>query len=66
MHEQPLNHIEKDHHNRISKVLAYIRKNLSTEISLWIMDEMANFSPFHFQKLFTQYIGDSNPKQNLA
>jgi AraC family transcriptional regulator len=64
MHEQPLNHIEKDHHNRIRKVLAFIQENLSAEISLGKMAEMANFSPFHFQKLFTQYIGES-PKQYI-
>ncbi len=62
MHEQPLNHIEKDHHKRIRKVLAFIQENLSIDISLAKMAEVANFSPFHFQKLFTQYVGES-PKQ---
>jgi AraC family transcriptional regulator len=62
MHEQPANHIEKDHHNRVRKVLAYIQENLSVDISLAKMAEVANFSPYHFQKLFTQYVGES-PKQ---
>jgi AraC family transcriptional regulator len=62
MHEQPQNHIEKDHHNRIRKVLAFIQENLSVEMSLTSMAEIASFSPFHFQKLFTQYVGES-PKQ---
>jgi AraC family transcriptional regulator len=62
MHEQPANHIEKDHHNRIRKVLAFIQENLSVDIPLSKMAQIANFSPFHFQKLFTQYVGES-PKQ---
>jgi AraC family transcriptional regulator len=62
MHEQPANHIEKDHHFRIRKVLAYIQENLSVDVPLAKMAEIANFSPFHFQKLFTQYVGES-PKQ---
>jgi AraC family transcriptional regulator len=64
MHEQPANHIEKDHHIRIRKVLAYIQENLSVDIPLAKMAEIANFSPFHFQKLFTQYVGES-PKQYI-
>jgi len=62
MHEQPLNFKEKDHYSRIRKVLAFIQENLSVDISLTKMASVANFSPFHFQKLFTQYIGES-PKQ---
>jgi AraC family transcriptional regulator len=65
MHELPTNPIEKDHHNRIRKVLAFIQENLSVDISLAKMAEIANFSPFHFQKLFTQYIGESPKKYVL-
>jgi AraC family transcriptional regulator len=62
MHELPSNPIEKDHNNRIRKVLAFIQENLSIDIPLAKMAAIANFSPFHFQKLFTQYVGES-PKQ---
>jgi AraC family transcriptional regulator len=62
MHVQPSNLKEREHHNRIRKVLVFIQDNLSADISLNKMAEMANFSPFHFQKLFKQYVGES-PKQ---
>ena len=62
MHELPSNYKEKDHHIRIRKVLAYIQDNLNVDITLSKMAEVANFSPFHFQKLFVQYVGES-PKQ---
>jgi AraC family transcriptional regulator len=62
MHEQPSNFTEKDHYSRIRKVLAFIQENLSVDIPLAKMAEVASFSPFHFQKLFTQYVGES-PKQ---
>ena len=62
MHLPPENYKEKDYHDRIRKVLAFIEANIASDISLAKMAEIANFSPFHFQKLFTQFIGES-PKQ---
>ena len=62
MHIPPKNHKEKEYHYRMRKVLAYIEDNLASDISLTTMAGVANISPFHFQKLFTQFIGES-PKQ---
>jgi len=62
MHEPPENQKEKDYHLRIRKVLAYIQENLSGDLSLEKLSDIACFSTFHFQKIFTQYVGES-PKQ---
>jgi len=62
MHEHPANAKEKEHHLRIRKALSYIQDNLTCDLSLEKMADVANFSPFHFQKLFIKYVGES-PKQ---
>ena len=64
MHLPPENYKEKEYHHRIRKVLAYIQENLSIDISLIKMAEVANFSPFHFQRLFKQFVGET-PKQYI-
>jgi AraC family transcriptional regulator len=65
MHLPPQSYKEKEYHNRIRKVLAFIQENLASDIPLSRMAEVANFSPFHFQKLFTQQIGESPKKYVL-
>ena len=64
MHHPPGNQREKEYHSRIRKVLAYIQENLSGELSLEKLAEIAFFSPFHFQKLFSLYIGET-PKHYI-
>jgi AraC family transcriptional regulator len=64
MHEPPENHKEKEYHSRIRKVRAYIQENLSEEIPLKTLSAIACFSPFHFQKIFSVYVGES-PKQYI-
>lgn len=64
MHEPPENQKEKDYLQRIRKVLAYIQENLSDELSLEMLSGLAFFSPFHFQKIFSLYVGES-PKQYI-
>ena len=65
MHLPPETHKEKEYHNRLRKVLAYIQENLTSDIPLSRMAEIANFSPFHFQKLFTRQVGESPKKYVL-
>ena len=65
MHIPPKNYKEKEYHDRMRKVLSFIQENLSSDISLATMAGMANISTFHFQKLFTKYIGES-PKQYIV
>jgi AraC family transcriptional regulator len=64
MHQPPGNHKEKEYQARIRKVLAYIQENLPEELSLGTLSAIACFSPFHFQKIFSRYVGES-PKQYI-
>lgn len=62
MHEHPANAKEREHHLRIRRALSYIQDNLTSELTLEKMAGVATISPFHFQKLFIKYVGES-PKQ---
>ena len=64
MHEPPGNSKEKEYLQRIRKVLSYIQENLAEELSLQKLASLAFFSPFHFQKIFLIYVGES-PKQYI-
>ena len=64
MHQPPANPQEKEYQSRIRKVLAYIQENLSDDLSLEKLSVLAFFSPFHFQKMFSLYVGES-PKQYI-
>jgi AraC family transcriptional regulator len=64
MHLPPVNHKEKDYQKRIRTVLAYIQENLSEKLPLEKLSALAFFSPFHFQKIFSRYLGES-PKQYI-
>lgn len=55
---------EKEHKQRLDSVIDYILKNLNNNISLQSLASVANYSPFHLQKIFKQYIGES-PKQYI-
>ena len=46
----------------IRKVLEFIQMNLAEDLSLHRLSEIANYSPFHFQRVFTDAVGES-PKQ---
>jgi AraC family transcriptional regulator len=48
----------------VKKVLEYIQLNLSEDLSLEILAGVANYSPFHFQRLFTEQVGET-PKQYI-
>lgn len=64
MHHPPEDNKEKEYLLRIRKVLVYIQENLSGDLSLERLSELAFFSPFHFQKIFSLYVGES-PKQYI-
>ncbi len=48
----------------IRKVLEFIQLNLSEELPLQRLAEIANYSPFHFQRIFTSVVGET-PKQYI-
>ncbi len=56
--------IPKEYKKRINKVVNFILKNLKEELPLEKLASIANYSPFHFQKIFKQVIGES-PKQYI-
>ena len=58
------NPAETERKRRIDHVVDYIFSNLDGEISLQTLAGIANYSPFHLQKVFKQLIGDS-PKQYI-
>lgn len=43
----------------IRKVLEYIHTNLSDNLSLSKLSEIANYSPFHFHRIFTGFVGET-------
>jgi len=47
---------------RISRVIDFILQNLTVDLSLENLANVAGYSPFHFQKIFKQVVGES-PKQ---
>lgn len=49
---------------QINEVLNYIFKNLKGDLSLEKLADVANYSPFHFQRIFKQVVGES-PKQYI-
>ncbi|HQU83071.1 MAG TPA: helix-turn-helix domain-containing protein [Pyrinomonadaceae bacterium] len=54
--------IPNEYRVRINEVVNFILHNLSEELSLQQLAEIAQYSPFHFQKIFKQTVGES-PKQ---
>ncbi|NJM53804.1 MAG: AraC family transcriptional regulator [Blastocatellia bacterium] len=47
---------------RINRVVNFILQNLMEDLSLKKLAQIANYSPFHFQKIFKSVVGES-PKQ---
>jgi len=44
---------------RINRVLDYIEANLDSELSLKILAKVANFSEFHFHRIFKSVVGET-------
>jgi AraC family transcriptional regulator len=55
---------QKDHKERINTVINYLFKNLLGDVSLEKLSSVANYSPFHLQKVFKQVQGKT-PKQYI-
>jgi AraC family transcriptional regulator len=48
----------------VAKVLEFIQTNLYEDLSLQRLAEVARYSSYHFQRIFTEYVGES-PKQYI-
>ena len=55
-------HIKSEYQQVIMKVLHYINQNLAEDVSLKTLSDIANYSPFHFQKVFLEAVSET-PKQ---
>jgi AraC family transcriptional regulator len=55
---------KKEQDKRIKDVIHFILTNLNTNISLKKLSDIANYSPFHLQKIFKEIIGET-PKQYI-
>jgi AraC family transcriptional regulator len=55
-------HIKPEYRQVIMKVQHYINQNLTGDVSLETISAIANYSPFHFQKIFSEALLET-PKQ---
>lgn len=51
--------IKQDHTKRINNVILYIENNLSKDLSIGDLAELACFSKFHFSRIFKSVTGES-------
>lgn len=56
--------ITEEYNKRINEVINFILSNLNDDLSLQQLAAIANYSPFHFQKIFKNIMGES-PKQYI-
>lgn len=47
-----------DYQEALSKVLSYIQENLDLPLTLEGLAQIAAFSPFHFHRTFSAYLGE--------
>ncbi|MFZ4547491.1 MAG: AraC family transcriptional regulator [Bacteroidales bacterium] len=55
-------HIKTEYQQMVLRVQHYITKNLAEDLSLETLATVANYSLFHFQKIFSEVVSES-PKQ---
>lgn len=48
-----------EYENRMHRVLAYIDRHLEQPLNLKVLAEVACFSPFHFHRLFSAWMGET-------
>jgi AraC family transcriptional regulator len=51
--------INQEYKSRINKVFDYIEKNISNKFTLEELAEKANFSKFHFNRIFSSLVGET-------
>ncbi|MCK5029357.1 MAG: AraC family transcriptional regulator [Bacteroidales bacterium] len=55
----PKNSYQKEYIFRINKVIDYIDSNLDKSLNLETLANVANFSPFHFHRIFATFTGET-------
>src|SRR5690606_13118111 len=64
MKSSDMNAQENINYNRIAEAIDYIKQNFREQPNLDELAEKVNLSPFHFQRIFTEWAGTS-PKKFL-
>ena len=54
-----MNKYQKEYIHRINRVIDYIESNLDKELSLEILSKVAYFSPYHFHRIFSAFVGET-------
>ena len=54
-----MNKYGKEYIHRINRVIDYIEAHLDSELKLETLAEVANFSPFHFHRIFRVFTGET-------
>jgi AraC family transcriptional regulator len=55
----PTNKYQKEYIFRVNKVIDHIDKNIDKQLNLDVLADVANFSPFHFHRIFTTFTGET-------
>ncbi len=48
-----------DYRERLNRVLVYIQENIDSSLTLQTLAGIACFSPFHFHRIFTAFVGET-------
>ena len=51
--------LRQEYVRRINRVLDYVRENLADDLRLETLARVANFSPFHFHRIFHGMTGET-------
>ncbi len=54
-----MNAYQKEYIHRINRVMDYIEENLDQELNLKTLAEVANFSAYHFHRIFSAFTGET-------
>ncbi|MBN2105339.1 AraC family transcriptional regulator [bacterium] len=57
--ENPTNRLRKEYASRMNRVLDFIEIHLDQPMSLKRLSEVAHFSPYHFHRLFSAFMGET-------
>ena len=54
-----MNKYHREYLHRINKVIDYIEHHLNEELNIEKLSEVACFSPFHFNRIFSAFVGET-------
>lgn len=54
-----MNKSQKEYIHRINNVVDYIENNINEPLNLQKVSEIAHFSPFHFHRIFSVFVGET-------